>query len=158
MFARRTTSSTCSARRSVKVRVVRAWKGVDAEQLELITNADDAACGFDFKVDQSYFVYASMQDGALSVSACSRTRAMADAEQDLKVLGMGATTFDPRAEPADADAGVAKKEPPARGGCASCSIRPARLPASGGVLFGFIALLIYRTRRVTCRRRSASRS
>jgi len=147
------------ARRSVKVRVVRAWKGVEAEQLELITNADSAACGFDFKVDQSYFVYASTQDGALWVNACSRTRAMADANDDLKVLGMGATTVDPRADLASADGGTPKKEPPARGGCASCSIRSARLPENGsGLLFGCSTLLLYRTRRATSRRRSASRS
>lgn len=147
------------ARRSVNVRVVRAWKGVESERIELITNADDAACGFNFKLDHSYFVYASKQDDALSVNACSRTRAMADADEDLKVLGMGTTTVDPRADMPDADAGTPKKEPPARGGCASCSIRSERLPTSSvGVLFGCSALLIYRTRRATFRRRFASRS
>ena len=147
------------ARRNVSVRVVRAWKGGEAEQLELVTNLDSAACGFNFEVDQSYFVYASTQDSALWVNACSRTRAMADAQEDLNVLGMGATTVDPNADTQDADAGTPKKEPPARGGCASCSIGSTHVPAnSAAVWFAFCALLIERTRRATSRRRSASRS
>ena len=49
------------------------------------------ACGYGFEPAKSYLVYASATDGALSTNLCSRTRPMAQAAEDLAVLGMGAT-------------------------------------------------------------------
>jgi hypothetical protein len=135
--------------------VVRGWKGVRSEKLELVTLADTAACGYEFALDESYFVYASDQDGHLVASQCSGTRKMVDADEDVHALGMGATPVDPRAGGAPA-AQPAQSQPRPRGGCASCTIAPARdagtiwLYAAPGLALGIA--------RATYRRRSGSRS
>src|SRR5690242_478124 len=74
--------------RTVRLKVVRAWKGVTAEELVITTPAESAACGVELAKDQSYLVYASQQDDTLRVHSCSRTRPLAEAEEDLNVLGM----------------------------------------------------------------------
>jgi hypothetical protein len=97
--------------------VVRAWKGVTAEHVDLLAAP---ACGNELVKDQSYFVYASAQGDTLALGECSRTRPMSEADEDQRVLGMGVTTFDPK-NGGHVPAPEAKHEPPARGGCASCS-------------------------------------
>ena len=44
-----------------------------------------------FAKDATYLVYANEHEGELSVSACSRTRPLADAAEDLAFLGAGST-------------------------------------------------------------------
>ena len=111
--------------RKVTLAVVRSWKGVEAvERIVVNTALGDAACGYGFAQDVSYLVYARDTDGAPWASLCSGTRPMAEAEADLQALGMGQTPVDPNA---DAPPKKAEAEPPARGGCASCTVagRPA---------------------------------
>jgi hypothetical protein len=108
-------------RRSVTLRVVRGWKGMQSERAVVTTASDSAACGIDFARDQNYLVYASMQDGALTANSCGGTRLSTEAEEDFKALGMGWTPVDPNTK--DSAAKPAEKpEPPARGGCAGCTI------------------------------------
>lgn len=85
--------------------VVRTWKGLDREErVEVLTNKDSAACGYEFEKDESYLVYAQRNDGVLHVSLCSRTRPMAEASEDLKVLGAGSTPvhIEPKSDAPDA--------------------------------------------------------
>lgn len=65
------------------------WKGPYQSILTVRTNDSSAACGFEFAQDQNYMVYASGETNDLQVSLCSRTRPLALAEEDLKVLGPG---------------------------------------------------------------------
>jgi MYXO-CTERM domain-containing protein len=103
---------------SATLGVVRAWKGVDRERLALATPAA-SDCGVRFERGQSYLLFAVAEkhgDG-LATTRCTGTKPMSDAGDDLDLLGMGATPFEPRelaAEPAS-------PQPPARGGCASCA-------------------------------------
>ena len=145
--------------RSVRMQVVRAWKGVESEEVVITTPLDSAGCGYDFSVDQSYLVYAAAQGGGLQVSLCSRTSPIARAGDDLKTLGMGATPVDPKKQDTPAAAVPPREEPPARGGCAGCTLGSGPGAALGAApLLLLLAGLRARARAVTSRRRSGSRS
>jgi hypothetical protein len=136
-----------TAQRAVKLAVVRAWKGVESETVEVLTASDGAACGYAFVQGGSYLVYASAESDGLRVNSCSRTRSMADAGEDMAVLGMGATPVDPKA-PSPTPEPERPKALPARGGCASCAVQSGPSAAAGGLLFATAALgLCLRLRR-----------
>src|SRR5690606_22193376 len=79
------------------------------------TNSSSAACGYTFEKNTSYLVYARESEGRLHVSLCSRTRPMAEAADDLVVLGAGATPvhIEPKQRGAAASAGHAAAPPDA---------------------------------------------
>lgn len=60
----------------VRLAINAAWKGVDAGEIDVVTNADGASCGFDFKVGRRYLVFSSELaiGGYIRVSLCSATR------------------------------------------------------------------------------------
>jgi hypothetical protein len=126
------------AQRRVRLRAVRAWKGVESETVEVMTATESAACGYTFTLHRSYLVYASAADGQLRVTSCSRTRDMAEAGEDLMVLGMGATPVDPKS-PAAAARATKTARPPASGGCASCALAPRA--GSNGAWFAIAAAI-----------------
>jgi hypothetical protein len=128
-----------AAERGVKLAVVRAWKGVESEVVDLLTPSDGAACGYKFSQGASYLVYASADSSGLRVISCSRTRPMSEAGEDLGLLGMGATPVDPRTPSAGPEADKPKAAP-ARGGCASCAVQ-GRPPAGAGDLLIAIAVI-----------------
>jgi hypothetical protein len=146
-------AGTQSAMREVKLAVVRSWKGLDKhEQITLRTSAQSALCGYAFAKGVSYLIYAQQDAGQLSVSACSRTRRMADAGEDLIALGAGATPVTIAAKSAgdagvsDAgalDAGGAVKPVKRGGGCASTRGQASLAP----YLLGLPALMWRRRRR-----------
>jgi hypothetical protein len=118
----------------VTLRVPRAWKGIDsAEVAKVRTRKESAACGYPFALGENYLVYAAALEPAesgvsLQVAHCSRTRLFAEAEEDVHELGMGAIPVKLQApEEATADdqkpnAVERKRDQPAAGGCASCSV------------------------------------
>ena len=63
-----------------------SWKGPSYETLSLTTARMGASCGFTFVEGEEYIVYS--RDGA-TVNLCSRTRPVAEAEEDFKDLGEG---------------------------------------------------------------------
>jgi len=133
---------------SVSLHVVRSFKGTDAERIELATAGDTAACGYHFEVGQSYLVYAdadAANSAQLGVSLCSRTRAMAEADDDLQVLGMGATPVEPTGPGATPDP-PEDAQPPAAGGCASCSLSTTRAADAWPLTLAMLALLRRRRR------------
>lgn len=74
--------------------VSKVWKGEVHEYTEVQTAVSGASCGYEFEEGEEYLVYASEGDpitGAdgLSVGLCSRTAKLADAQEDLQVLGGG---------------------------------------------------------------------
>ena len=142
------------AEREVKLAVVRSWKGLDKnEQVTLRTNAQGSLCGYAFAKGTSYLVYAEHDGGQLSVSACSRTRPMADAGEDLIALGAGATpvTIAPKsaggasgtADAGAGDAGASVKPVKRGGGCASTRGQASLAP----YLLALPALMWRRRRR-----------
>jgi MYXO-CTERM domain-containing protein len=138
---------------TVRLKVVQAWKGTESEEVVLGTPANSAMCGYAFAAGQSYLVYASAAEGKLEVSLCSRTQPSAQAGEDMKALGLGATPVDPKADPHMAPQ-PASREPPARGGCAGCALTPADAERHGAAL----ALVLGALALITFRRRSGSRS
>jgi hypothetical protein len=111
----------------VTLALVRTWKGLENKESVIVsTSASSASCGYMFEPNTSYLVYASGSEANLEVSGCSRTRAMADASDDLAVLGAGITPVDVKAQPAPP---AAPTTSPKTGGCGSVS-SSARASAS----------------------------
>ena len=75
-----------SGQTRVRFDVQRAFVGADARHLEVSTS-HGAACGVQFVVGTAYLVYARRSDtGELTASRCSRTRALAKADDDIRFL------------------------------------------------------------------------
>jgi MYXO-CTERM domain-containing protein len=104
----------------VTLALVRTWKGLENEEtITVRTSESSASCGYAFELNKSYLVYAQGTPDALSVSSCSRTRPMAETNEDLAALGAGITPV--KVEPV-ADAGKPAEPPKTKsGGCASSS-------------------------------------
>jgi MYXO-CTERM domain-containing protein len=134
----------------VRLRVVRTWKGADAEEFTVNTAANSAACGYGFEVDHSYLVYTNAasdaEEGHEQVSLCSNTKPIESAETELADLGPGSTPVDPGhglgAAPPEAEQPHA---PPASGGCASCDAGGPASPALVGLAIA-VAFLLRRRR------------
>ncbi|MDZ4698636.1 MAG: hypothetical protein SH809_02925 [Rhodothermales bacterium] len=92
VFAGRVLSVTrFDDRNAVVIDVSKGWKGDTEERMIIWTTTNGgAACGYHFERDTSYLIYAHGTQGyGLNVSICSRTRALADADEDLAALGAG---------------------------------------------------------------------
>lgn len=101
----------------VTLSLVRTWKGLENEEtITLHTSESSASCGYPFELDKSYLLYAQGALDALTVSTCSRTRPMAEANEDLAALGAGVT---PVKVEAIKDAGAPPAAKPKPAGCAS---------------------------------------
>lgn len=73
----------------VTLRVQERWQGVEGERdVEVRTGAGGGDCGFDFRRDGVYLVYAnaSVLSGRLETGICSRTSPVEEAEVDLAYL------------------------------------------------------------------------
>ena len=81
----------------VKFKVNRWWKGGGAEDAVLYTSVTKIPGGgtsslaedFRFSKGESYLVYAYGPRDKLKTSACTRTRKLTEAEEDLRELGEG---------------------------------------------------------------------
>ena len=73
---------------TVEFEISRVWKGHDYQTTYLTTARSGASCGFTFDEGEEYLVYSH---NAATVSLCSRTRSMAEAEEDLQALGEGSS-------------------------------------------------------------------
>lgn len=71
--------------------VSEVWKGPAIKQISSVTARESASCGYTFRANGEYLVYAQEIDGVLQVSLCSRTQFLAEANEDLNVLGAGTT-------------------------------------------------------------------
>ena len=87
----------------LKFEVKQVWKGKDqSEILFTSTNYLDLSkldpgktenrelfidsCAYNFKVGESYLVYATVEDGNYEVSKCGRTQILSEAEKDIEKL------------------------------------------------------------------------
>ncbi|NTU31960.1 hypothetical protein HPY27_17545 [Brevibacillus sp. HB1.1] len=74
----------------VMFEVQSTWKGVDQQQVLIVTDGLGGACGIPFQLGQEYLVYASYGElNELETNICTRTVLKADAGEDLQVLGSG---------------------------------------------------------------------
>ena len=74
--------------RRVTLRVDRAWKGVEARNVVVMTGSGGGDCGFDFRRREAYLVYAHRaSSGSLHAGICGRTSALGRASADVRQLG-----------------------------------------------------------------------
>ena len=129
----------------VSLEVVRTWKGADAERVEVRTRSGEAACGYTLEPGHSYLIYTETREGDEGgewVSLCSRTRPIEEADEDVAAFGEGITPANPHGpewEQLGSEPEQEPAEPPARGGCASCS---AGAGGPGGLGAALALLLI----------------
>lgn len=69
--------------------VSKIWKGPDYKTLILTTARDGVSCGYSFEQGKEYIVYARGKGKKLNVSLCSRTKLLANAQEDIEELGEG---------------------------------------------------------------------
>ena len=70
-----------------RFRVERSWKGVEADEVLVIT--DGSAESPHYRVGEKYLVFAGIRDGKLFTGMCSRTKKLEYAQGDLEQLGEG---------------------------------------------------------------------
>ena len=73
----------------VKLRVERIWKGILSNEVIVVTGRGGGDCGYPFEVGARYLVFAYGDDTKLETNICQRTKGLADAAEDLKLLGKG---------------------------------------------------------------------
>lgn len=78
-----------TTQRLLRVAIKQAFRGVDGGQIEVVTGWGGGDCGFEFKLGETYLIYGSRSkaDARLHTSICTRTRALADAADDLAFIG-----------------------------------------------------------------------
>jgi hypothetical protein len=150
--------------------VKKSHKGAPGPHLEVITEVETAMCGYPFQPGRDYLVYAHRNGERLEVGLCSRTRPIAEAADDLRVLGDLAPATPPRAPPQPVPAASPKaKAPPVevssrpvatgdeqgpqprRGGCAGCAMGGSSRygAALGALLLLVVGGLGWQRRRVS---------
>ncbi len=67
--------------------IEKSWKGISGKTVNVLTGLGGGDCGYGFKIGEKYLVYTYGSVGNLNTSICSRTKPLADAQEDLKVLG-----------------------------------------------------------------------
>lgn len=75
-----------------RIRVERSWKNVREKEVIVSGTTTCCSCEYVFHVGESYLVYASQHNRAkdeYGTSNCTRSRPLAEAENDLRVLGKG---------------------------------------------------------------------
>jgi len=71
----------------VTIAVHSLWKGEVGEEQLLFTTYTCCVCGFRFEIGEEYLVYATVIDGVLRTSLCTRTALLSEASEDLAILG-----------------------------------------------------------------------
>ena len=79
-------------RTTIGLEVSTVWKGTVHEDMYVTTPPTGGSCGFVFEEGREYILYAHdspYDDGGYSVSICSRTALLSEAQADLDALGEG---------------------------------------------------------------------
>jgi hypothetical protein len=74
----------------VNFQVDQTWKGPTADQIKISTEISSESCGYPFKANQEYLVYAYQDGDEIKTSLCSRSNLLSSAQGDLRLLGKGA--------------------------------------------------------------------
>ena len=74
------------ARRRVRLRVERAYRGNATGEVEVFTGVGGGDCGFNFVRGERYVVFANAFEGRLTTGICSATRKLSDAREILAFL------------------------------------------------------------------------
>ena len=128
-----TTTISSTDPTTVKFEATTIWKGPSYETMYLTTERSEASCGFTFVEGEEYIVYS--RDGS-TVSLCSRTALLENAEADLDELGQG------RAPQTGTIAPVPEQDTTPSGGGCSLSSRTGSASADAAWL-GIMAGLVW---------------
>ena len=80
---------------SVTLRVARSWKGIEKGLVKLRTGSGVGDCGYDFRLQRAYLVFAKHDEGGrLYTSSCSRTAQVDQSTNTLRQLGPPPKTFE----------------------------------------------------------------
>lgn len=137
--------------------VLRVWKGELGPTTTLLTRANTTACGRVLTVGKVYILYANKrEDGELTDSMCSRSRMSSTADEDLAVLGPGASPLGGRTitEPTTREPPRIDPPPPDLGGPPAVDKKGCTLaqdPPSALGLCALTALWLTRPQRRTRR-------
>lgn len=71
---------------SVKLKVLKRYKGSLDEFVTLHTGSGGGDCGYPFEENEEYFVYAYAYSDGFGVSICSRTKKLSEAQEDKEAL------------------------------------------------------------------------
>jgi hypothetical protein len=74
------------AQRLFRFQVQEAFRGATGSELDVITGFGGGDCGYDFRPQMKYLVYAYRQEDRIYTNICTRTRAFADASEDLSYI------------------------------------------------------------------------
>ena len=94
--------------------VDQSYLGVEGTEIEILTGMGSSDCGYEFKIGKRYLVYARRAGDRLITSSCTRTKAFAQATEDLAFLGTlssaasGATIYGQLIRPPVAETDMAK--------------------------------------------------
>lgn len=114
--------------------VARYFKGQRGSEAAVYSIDQDSACGRTYAAGTTYVVYGQLTpEGLLTDSLCSRTRPIADAAEDLALLGEGAAP-DPGVQPRDV---IAEREESAAG-CSTAPPSSSSPAALGGALLSVL--------------------
>mgnify|MGYP001187607090 CR=1 FL=1 len=71
----------------VRFKVIKSYKGVATEQLEIFSTLSEIGCDYSFEKNEEYLVYSHyILGGDARVSSCGRTKKLLEAKEDLEVL------------------------------------------------------------------------
>ena len=136
---------------TVEFQVDTVWKGPSYGTMSLTMARSGASCGFTFVEGEEYVVYS--RDGA-TVSLCSRTRSIANAQEDIDELGEGerpepgsASTPEPRAVPTPPVRAATRRTGPFRAACRSMRASSLRDASAVALMAGLIWLGLRRRPR-----------
>lgn len=73
---------------TVSFDIIEIVKGAKKPSTTVSTNRDEASCGYNFLLNETYLVYAYGEPGHLETNICTRTASLADAEEDVKALNI----------------------------------------------------------------------
>ena len=79
-------------RTTVGLEVSTVWKGAVHADMYVTTPPTGGSCGFPFTVGEEYILYArdsAYEDGGYTVSICSRTALLSQAQADIEAFGEG---------------------------------------------------------------------
>jgi MYXO-CTERM domain-containing protein len=117
----------------ITLRVKKVWKGDIGAQVQVRTAGSSAACGYSFVKGETYLVYADRDEAdPMRVSLCSRTALVANAQEDLDLLGKPSQEFDDSAGRPKGKDGEAKNKD-------NCSASPGPTGRAG---LGWVVLFL----------------
>lgn len=86
-----TSIETIGSDTRVRVRLSKTYKGPASESM-IIRASSPSLCDFQFETGKAYLIFASRQEGEWTVSLCSRTQALPQAQADITVLDQAVPT------------------------------------------------------------------